>query len=239
MTNIEMHNIILEVPSSEFSYSLKHFLLQKRKKIKNTRILDIDYFKAEKGDKICVIGRNGQGKTTFMKTIAGIYLPSSGILNVRFRPTTVLAAGIGLEDDLSVIQNIRLALTIRDIPLNKQKSIINDILDFCELTESQNKLYKHLSTGYKSRLSFAIAISEEPKILILDEVLGGGDEFFMKKAELKLKKIINDAETALIATHGPDDLKELCNRLVIIEEGKILYDGSFEEGIKYYRDRYE
>ena len=239
MTTVEIKNLILEVPSSEFSYSLKHFLLRRRKKLIYSKILEVENFVAKMGDKICVVGRNGQGKTTFMKIIAGIYFPTKGEVQLSSTPTTVLAAGIGLEDELSVIQNTKLALTIRGIPLNQQQQMINEILDFCELTDSYNKLYKHLSTGFKSRLAFAIAISEEPKILILDEVLGGGDEFFMKKAEKKLNECILNSQTAFIATHGPDDFKDICNRLIIIENGHIFYDGNFDDGLQIYRDKYK
>jgi len=238
MRTIYLKEVKLEVPASEHSYSIKKFLLGSKASLAYTTILDIPFFEANEGDRICVIGRNGQGKTTFMKTVAGIYLPTSGKLETSHKPTAALAAGIGLEDDLSIDRNIKLSLTLRNTPPKKMKAIIEHILNFCELENTPHKLYKHLSTGFKSRLSFAIAISEDPNILILDEVLGGGDEFFMKKATIKLRECINSSRTALIATHSPDELRGICNRLLIIENGQIFYDGDFEDGIKIYRSKY-
>lgn len=239
MKTIELKDVKLEVPLSEHSYSIKRFLLHKKSSSDHTTILNISSFVAKKGDKICVIGRNGQGKTTFMKIVAGIYLPSSGYIKVKYKPTTVLAAGIGLEDDLTVEKNIQLALTLKNLAPKKMKDAFDAILEFSELQDSRQKLFKHLSTGYKSRLAFAIAISEDPKILVLDEVLGGGDEFFMKKATVRLKESIVQSETALIATHAPDGLQDVCNRLLIIDKGTLIYDGNFEEGVEHYRSIYE
>lgn len=236
---VRMENVRLEISSSDRPQSIKSLILNFRKFEKEKKsILSIDKFEARKGEKICVVGRNGNGKTNFLKVLSKIYPITSGNIFTKYKPTAVLAAGIGLEEELSVYDNINLALILKGVPQNNISELRAKILDFCELDSDRNKQYKHLSTGYKSRLAFAIAISEEPKILILDEVLGGGDEFFMKKANKKLLDTINLAQVALIATHGPDELKDVCNRLIIIEKGHIYYDGEFGKGLKLYRDMY-
>ena len=117
--------------------------------------------------------------------------------------------------------------------------ISQSILEFCDLQQDRKKQYKHLSSGYKSRLAFAIAISNEPKILVLDEVLGGGDEFFMKKASRKLKDSIIQSETAFIATHGPDDFRDICNRIIVVDQSKIVFDGKFDQGLSFYRNLFD
>ncbi|MDC0415203.1 ATP-binding cassette domain-containing protein [Gammaproteobacteria bacterium] len=237
MNTITIKNLKLKVPSSEHAYSLKHIFLQKKNILSYNTILNIKSFSAKLGDKICVVGRNGQGKTTFMKILAGIYSPSEGEIFISDEPTVVLASGIGMEDDLPVIDCIKTALLIRG--LSDKKIIaakVVEILKFCELEHDQFKLFKHLSTGFKSRLAFTIAINEDPRILLLDEVLGGGDEFFMKKATIKLRQCIESSDTAIISTHGPDDIKELCNKLIIIDKGQIVYDGDYEVGLKKYRE---
>lgn len=194
-------------------------------------------FTAYAGDRICVIGKNGNGKTTFMKVLSGIFRQTEGEVWTLSRPTAVLAAGIGLEDELTVNENINVALILRNLSPQRIRVLKEEILDFCELREDRHKQFKHLSTGYRSRLSFATAICERPDILVLDEVLGGGDEFFMKKARTKLHETIAGAKTALVATHGPDEFEGICNRTVVIEDGRIAFDGAFTEGVDFYRKR--
>jgi ABC-2 type transport system ATP-binding protein len=236
---INMENVLLEIPVSDRPQSIKSFMLNlKNIKFAKKSILAIDKFEAKKGDRICIVGRNGNGKTNFLKVLSNIYPITSGTLWAKYKPTVVLAAGIGLEEELSVHDNINLSLILKGVPKTNIINLRQEILKFCELEDDKHKQYKHLSTGYKSRLAFAIAISEKPRILILDEVLGGGDEFFMKKANRKLLDTINSSDVALIATHGPDDLKDVCNRLIIIDKGKIHYDGDFNQGLTLYRNMY-
>ncbi|MGT3356261.1 ABC transporter ATP-binding protein [Yersinia enterocolitica] len=236
---VEFKNVELLVPASDRPQSLKSLILNIRQfSNKKKSILSVPSFKAMSGDKICVVGRNGNGKTTFLKVLSGIYPTTSGTVWTSNKPTAVLAAGVGLEEELSVIENINLSLILKNIKKTDIPQMRQEILSFCELEEDQHKQYKHLSTGFKSRLAFAIAISEKPNILILDEVLGGGDEFFMKKANKKLEETIAMAETSFIATHGPDQFKNICNRLVIIEKGKVFFDGAMDAGLLLYREMY-
>lgn len=235
---VRLSHTTLKVPSAHRHQSIKNLLLNWRKKNsanEETTILEIPHFEASAGDKICVVGRNGNGKTTFLKVLAGIYPLTEGSLWTSAKPTAVLAAGIGLEEELSVVENIDLALILKSISPHHAETYKNQILEFCELKNDQDKQFKHLSTGFKSRLAFAIAIVEIPKILILDEVLGGGDEFFMKKATSKLYETIEHAETAFIATHGPDEFRDVCNRLLLIEKGRIIFDGNIDDGLSLYR----
>jgi ABC-2 type transport system ATP-binding protein/lipopolysaccharide transport system ATP-binding protein len=228
----------LKVSARCYHRSFKDFLLKWRKAsatVGDISILDVPYFQASSGDRICVVGRNGNGKTTFLKVLSGIYPLTAGAVWTIANPTAVLAAGIGLEDELSVVENIGLSMLLKSIPNSEISSLKAQILEFCELENDQNKQYKHLSTGFKSRLAFAIAVVQPPRILVLDEVLGGGDEFFMKKANIKLLQTIDKAETAFIATHAPDGFRNICNRLLLMEKGKIKFDGDFDKGLDIYR----
>ncbi|EGQ9613091.1 ABC transporter ATP-binding protein [Vibrio cholerae] len=239
MNTVIFDKVELTVPVSDRHQSFKSLILNiTNLRSEKKKILSIPSFTAKAGDKVCVVGRNGNGKTNFMKVLSGIYPHTSGKVWTKFKPTAVLAAGIGLEEELSVYDNINLSLIFKGVPKERVHRIREEILDFCELKSDVLKQFKHLSTGYKSRLAFAIAISEEPKILVLDEVLGGGDEFFMKKANKKLMETIEQAQTAFIATHGPDEFKGICNRLIVIDKGTINFDGEFNEGLAHYRSMY-
>ncbi len=233
------NNVDLVVPSTQRHQSLKSYLLDlKNKTIKSElSILNVHHFEAVVGDKVCVIGRNGNGKTTFLKVLAGIYPVTSGSVWTIGTPTVVLASGIGLEDELTVSENIELSLIFKNVKTKKVKELKERVLSFCELDDQQEKQFKHLSSGFKSRLAFAIATCEKPEILILDEVLGGGDEFFMKKAKHHVIDNISSATTAFVCTHAPDEMIGICNRCIVFEKGRIVFDGSMEDGIHFYREQ--
>tara|TARA_B100001248_G_scaffold262670_1_gene260716 strand:+ start:3533 stop:4258 length:726 start_codon:yes stop_codon:yes gene_type:complete len=237
---VRLTDICLDVSANQQHQTLKGLFLRRTRNPRQiNRILDVPLFEAKKGDKICVVGRNGQGKTTLLKVISKIYRPTAGTVWTSFKPTAVLAAGIGLEDDFTVQENIEFTLLLNNISAKRMAKISQSILEFCDLQQDRKKQYKHLSSGYKSRLAFAIAISNEPKILVLDEVLGGGDEFFMKKASRKLKDSIIQSETAFIATHGPDDFRDICNRIIVVDQSKIVFDGKFDQGLSFYRNLFD
>lgn len=217
------------------SYSIKRSLLS-RNAVEYDNILNINFLCIKKGDKYCVIGRNGNGKTTLLKAIAGIYALSQGNIYTKTDPTVVFAAGIGLEEELSVLKNIQYNLMLQGVNRPDLNLFVKEILDFCQLENSIDKQYKNLSTGYKSRLAFAIATIIKPKILLLDEVLGGGDQFFMKKARDRLFSVINASEAALIATHGPEDLMTVCNKGLVVKNGCIVFDGALTEAIEFYNN---
>jgi ABC-type polysaccharide/polyol phosphate transport system ATPase subunit len=236
---ILMRDVKLDVSEHSSAQSLKNFLvigpnrtIASRKKL---TLLNVPQFEAFTGDKICIVGLNGQGKTTFLKVLAGIYRATGGEVITSVKPTSVLAAGIGLEDELTVEQNIDFALTMRGVDPKTKSDISDWILDFSEMPLLRNRLYKNLSTGYKSRLSFAIAVSVTPQILILDEVLGGGDAKFMQKASEFIAQLIKNSSTTLIATHNPYDLAPLCNKMIVIENGAISFYGDFDLGLTMYK----
>lgn len=235
-TTVQIFDAKLNVPAEQRHHSLKSLLLRQRHSLNlNRNILDVPFFEAKVGDRICIIGKNGNGKTTFLKVVSGIYPATSGRVWTRYKPTTVLASGIGLEDELTVHENIELALIIRGVSGKLADELKAKITDFCELEADSNKQFKHLSTGYRSRLAFAIATCEKPSILVLDEVLGGGDEFFMRRARAHVLEIIRSAETSFVCTHAPDDMLDVCNRCLVFSNGKITFDGNMQDGVAFYR----
>ena len=233
-----MNNVKLQVAEHSSAQSLKNALVRLGRRTSGPKqkltLLNVPKFEAFIGDKICVVGLNGQGKTTFLKVLGGIFLATEGEVHTSVKPTSVLAAGIGLEDELTVEQNIDFALTIRGVDNKEKIDILNWVLNFSEMVPLRYRLYKNLSTGYKSRLSFAIAVSVTPQILVLDEVLGGGDAKFMQKATGFIAQLITNSSTTLIATHSPIDFRNLCNKMVVIENGEISFHGDFDNGLEVY-----
>lgn len=233
---LRFENFVLDTYASDSHPSLKR-LLSGSSSRRQVRLLNIPKLVFESGDRICVVGRNGNGKTTLMRAIAGIYKPTFGQISGKFKATTVLASGIGLDDDLNIVENIKYSLLMSGVLLKDVGDHISEILDFCEInSEEARKLYKYFSTGYKSRISFAIATFAKPDILLLDEVLGGGDKIFMEKAKKRVENLVQSSRIAVIATHAPAELHNVCNKLLLMKAGEVAYFGDFKTGLAEYND---
>ncbi len=232
---IAIRDLRLEVTVSGNHPSLKR-LLSFDLRSSNMTLIDIPNLDFQHGDKICVVGRNGNGKTTLMRLLARIYEPTHGLISGSYSPTTVLASGIGLDDDLNVLDNIKYAIFLEGGSGASLDLATSEILEFCEISPADAlKQYKYFSTGFKSRISFAIATRQKPDVLLLDEVLGGGDEVFMQKAKHRLHSKIADARLAFVATHAPDEMTGHCNKLLYLQKGRVKYFGDFQRGLEVFK----
>lgn len=233
---IKLIDVVLEVNSGDGHPSLKRLLTKGGGK-SSSRLIDIPRLDFIDGDRVCVVGRNGNGKTTFMRILSKIYQPTSGSIQGEYHPTTVLASGIGLDDELNVMDNVRYSLLMNGFNRSDIAKSQREILDFCEISKHDgSKLYKYFSTGYKSRISFAIATASNPDALFLDEVLGGGDQIFMEKAQDRVREKIQGSRIAFVATHAPNEMQKVCNKLLLLEQGKVHFFGAYEHGIKVFEN---
>lgn len=186
------------------------------------------------GDRLGIIGRNGQGKTVLSKVIAGIYPPTTGTREVRGRIAAVLATGMGLDGELTVRENIKLGLAylgeLRLWSTDKEAAI----LDFAELQQHANRLYKHLSSGQKSRLAFSIVVQQRPDILLLDEVFAAGDEGFVEKATAAMRSNFQSTPISVLVSHARLQVAQLCNRAVLVDKGRIIAAGTVAEVLREY-----
>lgn len=185
-------------------------------------------------EKVAVIGLNGCGKTTLLKLIAGISVPDSGQIIVKGKIIPILQLGAGFQSDLSVKDNIFLNSAIFGMKRRDMQRNLNRILRFSELEAYENARLEDLSTGMKSRLSFAIALHCRPNTLLLDEVLAVGDIRFKIKCFKALDNVRKYPGSIVFVSHDLDIIKKYFDRCIYISEGIVAFDGSTSNALRMY-----
>ncbi len=193
-------------------------------------------FTINRGDMLGIIGTNGAGKSTLLKAISGIMVPTVGRVDCRGKIAALLELGSGFDGDLTVKENTYL----RGAMLGYTKKFMDDtyesIIEFAELKDFENRPFKQLSSGMKSRLAFSIASLVNPDILILDEVLSVGDGSFRAKSEAKMKSIINGGATTILVSHSIAQVRSMCNKILWLDHGNQV---TFGDDVNKICDAYE
>lgn len=176
-----------------------------------------------------IIGTNGAGKSTLLKVITQIMRPSSGSVRVRGKVSALLELASGFDGDLNLKENAYL----RGAMLGYTREFMNErypeILKFSELEEFEQRPFKQLSSGMKSRIAFSIASMVDPEILILDEVLSVGDGAFREKSEAKMKEIIRNGKATILVSHSLDQIRRMCNKVLWLDHGRQIAFGETEK----------
>lgn len=192
-------------------------------------------FTLNKGDRLGILGMNGAGKSTLLKVIAGVLKATKGSVKTRGKIVPLLELGAGFDKQYTGAENIYLYGSV----LGYSKTFINEkydeIVEFSELGDFINVPIKNYSSGMKARLGFAIATVVDPEILILDEVLAVGDAKFRKKSEAKIQSMFDKGVTVLFVSHSLKQVKRICNKAMILDQGKLLSFGDIEPISKEYR----
>lgn len=183
-------------------------------------------FSLEEGDMLGIIGTNGAGKSTLLKAISGIMRPSEGTIVRHGTIAALLELGSGFDGDLTVKENAYLRGAMLGYTRKFMDETYEQIIDFAELKEFEDRPFKQLSSGMKSRLAFSIASMVRPDILILDEVLSVGDGAFRKKSEAKMKEIINGGATTILVSHSLNQVRSMCSKILWLHKGKQITFGS-------------
>lgn len=193
-------------------------------------------FEIERGDMLGIIGTNGAGKSTLLKAISGIMVPTTGKVVCNGKIAALLELGSGFDGDLTVKENTYLRGAMLGYTKKFMDETYKDIIEFAELTEFEERPFKQLSSGMKSRLAFSIASLVNPDILILDEVLSVGDGAFRKKSEAKMKSIISGGATTILVSHSIPQVRSMCNKILWLDHGKQV---TFGDDVKKICDAYE
>lgn len=192
-------------------------------------------FTVEEGEILGIIGRNGSGKTTLLRSIAGVFSPNTGSIDLHGHSVSLMALGVGFKDSLSGRENIVLSGMLLGF---KEKQILDrmeEIIEFAEIGEFIDRPVRTYSSGMHSKLAFSITAMLETDIMLVDEVLSVGDESFKKKSLAKMKSLITDEKrTVIIVSHSISTLKELCDRVIWLHDGEIREQGDPESVLKNY-----
>lgn len=192
-------------------------------------------FSLEKGDMLGIIGANGAGKSTLLKAISGIMEPTEGTVRAEGNVAALLELASGFDGELTVRENTYLRGAMLGYTRRFLDERYDEIIEFAELKDFQDRPFKQLSSGMKSRLAFSIASLVKPDILILDEVLSVGDGAFRGKSEEKMREIIGGGATTILVSHSIDQVVELCNKALWLHKGQQIAFGEAEPICDLYR----
>lgn len=188
------------------------------------------------GDSLGVVGDNGAGKSSFLKMLAGNLPPTSGECVVRGRRAALLELGTGLQPEYSGVENARLGLALRGLEQAAIERYLPEVLDFAELGEFAQQPLKTYSSGMVVRLVFAVAAVLEPEVLIVDEALSVGDQYFQKKSLDRMRAILAKGATLVFCSHNLYQVREMCRQAVWLEQGRVRMFGDAQTVVDAYQD---
>lgn len=207
------------------------------KKSKNERVsilaLDSINITLQDGDRIALLGHNGAGKTSMLKLLAGFYEPTSGSILTQGKVSALLSLTAGMDYNLSGYENIMLCGMLHGISKPEVQQKMHGIAEFSELGSYLDLPVRLYSQGMRLRLAFSICTSINSDILLLDEWVGVGDQAFILKARQRLSEMVFQSSIMVLATHSTNVAKQLCNKALVLEHGKLLYYGEINQAIEF------
>ena len=227
----------------------KRFVIRKDKSIKE-RLVNFGRSKRHKddfwalrsvdleitaGSTVGLVGANGSGKSTLLKVIGGIIRPTSGSVQRRGRLAALLELGAGFHPDLTGRENVFLNASILGLSQKETEGFFDSIVDFSEIGEFIDTQVKFYSSGMYVRLAFAISVHVNPDLLLVDEVLAVGDEPFQEKCMQKIREFQNEGRTIVLVSHSAEQVEKLCDRVIVMSHGAVVFDGGPVDGIKALR----
>ena len=249
----ESDPITLEVKDFSAKYSVPYFKMHSLKehfikffnsplkyifeKEESITILDNISFSLKNGDRLGILGNNGSGKTTLVRHISGIYGPSSKILK-HGKIRAIFDTDVVILPELSGKENLKIAahFLFNDLSSEEIDKIILESETFCELGKYLDVPFKFYSKGMKTRLLLSLISARPADVLILDEVYNGADHFFSEKITTKIKETIFKSSSVIIISHSQNLISEICNRVIVLNQKKIVFDGIPEDGILFYKN---
>ena len=190
----------------------------------------------DRGEAVALLGRNGSGKSTVLRLIAGIYQASSGTVRTEGRITAVIELGAGFHPELTGAENISLYAAVLGLTRKELAERYDDIVEFAAIPDLPDTPLKYYSSGMEARLAFSVAVCLQPDILLLDEVLAVGDQAFRQRCLERLRQYHARGGTLILVSHELEQLRELCSRGVWLDEGRIVADGPIDQVLARYRE---
>ncbi len=240
MSILEVRDVSIRYITGDFKdIGLKEYVLRRLRHDYHVKEFWADRdisFTLEQGDMLGIIGTNGAGKSTLLKVISGIMEPTQGSVYRKGTIAALLELASGFDGDLTVRENTYLRGAMLGYTRKFMDEMYEQIMQFSELKEFEDRPFKQLSSGMKSRLAFSIASLVQPDILILDEVLSVGDGAFRKKSEAKMREILASGATTILVSHSITQVRQLCSKILWLHKGRQI---EFGDDVQQICDRYE
>ncbi|MDR6612802.1 MULTISPECIES: ABC transporter ATP-binding protein [unclassified Leifsonia] len=195
-------------------------------------------FDVQPGEAIGVVGRNGQGKSTLLKLVAGVMLPDEGTVTVRDGVAPLIEITGGFVDDLTVRDNVYLTAGLHGMTRSQIDERFGEIIDFAEIGDFVDTPYKHLSSGMKVRIAFSVISQLEEPVLLVDEVLAVGDRGFREKCYRRIEELLAGGRTLFFVSHNEKDLRRFCERGLYLDKGALVLDGPIGDVLELYNSDY-
>ena len=190
--------------------------------------------KISSGDRLGVMGENGAGKSTFLRLLAGAYIPTSGTAHISGQVTSFFNIGLGFEQDTSGYSNIILRSLAMGKSYKQAKAVVPEILEFTKLGDAIKRPISTYSHGMRLRLAFAILTAHDHDMILMDEWIGAGDKRFTEAAEMRLRSSVEQSQIMVVATHNRTLMRNVCNKGIVLDKGEILYRGEINEAVEFY-----
>ncbi len=240
MSILEVNHVSIRYITGDFKdIGLKEYVVRRLKHDYHVQEFWADRditFTLEQGDMLGIIGSNGAGKSTLLKAISGIMEPTEGYVRRHGSIAALLELASGFDGDLTVKENAYLRGAMLGYTRRFMDETYEEIIAFAELKDFEDRPFKQLSSGMKSRLAFSIASLVQPDILILDEVLSVGDGAFRKKSEAKMQEIIHGGATTILVSHSLEQVRQMCTKVLWLHKGRQI---DFGADVPAICDRYE
>lgn len=243
MNRVTVNNLRIEYPVIDMSRSFRQDVANSfgqilsgasKKGAGSVRAINNLSFSLDDGDRLGLVGPNGAGKSTLLRTLAGVYLPSQGHVEVTGRISTLLTTGVGMDIDDTGYDNIMTCGLLLGLSKEEVEARRDDIIEFCDLGDYIHMPARTYSTGMLVRLSFAIATCIEPDVLLIDEVIGAGDARFSKRAAERVEALMTKASVLVLASHSAATIKTFCNKGLFLMGGREVYYGDVDEALEVY-----
>lgn len=217
--------------------NLKEFMIKKIKRQISYdefwALSNVD-FHVQRGEAVALVGKNGSGKSTLLKTIAGVLKPTKGSVKIKGTVAPMIELGAGFDMDLTATENVYLNGAILGYPREMLDENMEKIIEFSELKDFMDVPIKNFSSGMFARLGFAVATIYTPDILIVDEILSVGDWQFQAKCHRRIQEMLEQGTTLLFVSHSMDQVRQVCNRAILLEHGHMIMDDKVDKVCDYF-----
>lgn len=208
-------------------------LIKTRRRQRFFALKDVSFRLAE-GESLAVVGTNGAGKSTLLSLVAGLTQPTEGQVIVRGRVAALLELGSGFHPELTGAENLRLNASLLGLSRRRTDELFDNIVAFADIGDFIGDPIRTYSTGMMMRLAFSVAVNVDPDVLIIDEVLAVGDEAFQKKCSERIRQFRHEGKTLLFVSHSAATVRELCDRALWLDHGRVVKDGEANEVLDAY-----